>query len=189
MTPAVYTGALVFLVAPRASPVLCLRRAVYLRSMVVSDVCLTLVLSCRFSFSCVRGMLPSSVAMSRRLTIATCALNQWSLDFEGNYQRILESKFFLLLLLSFFFFFFFCCSSFLYSFTRSFADFEQLFLAGIIEAKKQGAAYRLGPELEVSGYGCNDHFYESDTFMHSNQVLAQLLRADETQGIVCDVGM
>lgn len=29
--------------------------------------------------------------MSRRVTIATCALNQWSMDFQGNYERILES--------------------------------------------------------------------------------------------------
>jgi NAD+ synthase (glutamine-hydrolysing) len=26
-----------------------------------------------------------------RVTVATCSLNQWALDFEGNLQRILES--------------------------------------------------------------------------------------------------
>jgi predicted amidohydrolase len=36
-------------------------------------------------------------------------------------------------------------------------------------AKEKGAAYRLGPELEITGYGCNDHFFESDTFLHSWQ--------------------
>ena len=39
------------------------------------------------------------------------------------------------------------------------------------------------------GYGCADHFQESDTLLHSWQVLAELLRAKETQDIVCDVGM
>eukprot|EP01147_Barroeca_monosierra_P004468 gene4468-6716_t len=64
------------------------------------------------------------------ITVATCSLNQWALDFTGNYQRILES---------------------------------------IQEAKCEGAVFRLGPELEISGYGCNDHFYEPDTFYHSYQ--------------------
>ncbi len=60
-----------------------------------------------------------------------------------------------------------------------------------------------------SGYGCNDHFYEEDTILHSWEVsnpcsclahnlfkadlfvkvLAQLLQAEETQGIIGDVGM
>ena len=40
-----------------------------------------------------------------------------------------------------------------------------------------------------SGYGCGDHFQESDTLLHSWQVLAELLQAPETQNIVCDVGM
>ena len=40
-----------------------------------------------------------------------------------------------------------------------------------------------------SGYGCADHFQESDTLLHSWQVLAELLQAPETQDIVCDVGM
>ena len=34
---------------------------------------------------------------------------------------------------------------------------------------------RLGPELEITGYGCNDHFFESDTFLHSWEVLAKLM--------------
>jgi NAD+ synthase (glutamine-hydrolysing) len=30
-----------------------------------------------------------------------------------------------------------------------------------IEISKQaGATYRLGPELEISGYGCEDHYFE-----------------------------
>lgn len=43
-------------------------------------------------------------------------------------------------------------------------------------AKSYGASYRLGPELEVSGYGCEDHFFELDTVKHSWRVLGEILR-------------
>jgi NAD+ synthase (glutamine-hydrolysing) len=49
--------------------------------------------------------------------------------------------------------------------------------------------YRVGPELELCGYGCQDHFYESDTFLHSWQVLARLMTDEIAQDILCDVGM
>uniref|UniRef100_A0A8D1PRZ8 Glutamine-dependent NAD(+) synthetase n=1 Tax=Sus scrofa TaxID=9823 RepID=A0A8D1PRZ8_PIG len=88
--------------------------------------------------------------MGRKVTVATCALNQWALDFEGNLQRILKS---------------------------------------IEIAKHKGAKYRLGPELEICGYGCWDHYYESDTLLHSLQVLAALLESPVTQDIICDVGI
>ncbi|XP_077613491.1 glutamine-dependent NAD(+) synthetase [Crocuta crocuta] len=60
---------------------------------------------------------------------------------------------------------------------------------GIEIAKCKGARYRLGPELEICGYGCWDHYYESDTLLHSLQVLAALLESPVTQDIICDVGM
>lgn len=40
-----------------------------------------------------------------------------------------------------------------------------------------------------SGYGCWDHYHESDTLLHSLQVLAALLDSPVTQDIICDVGM
>ncbi|XP_041844861.1 glutamine-dependent NAD(+) synthetase [Melanotaenia boesemani] len=88
--------------------------------------------------------------MGRKVSVATCCLNQWALDFEGNSERILRS---------------------------------------IELAKANGARYRLGPELEICGYGCADHFYESDTLLHSFQVLMTLLESPVTQDIICDVGM
>uniref|UniRef100_A0A8C7YEP3 Glutamine-dependent NAD(+) synthetase n=1 Tax=Oryzias sinensis TaxID=183150 RepID=A0A8C7YEP3_9TELE len=88
--------------------------------------------------------------MGRKATVATCALNQWVLDFEGNTERILRS---------------------------------------VEVAKAGGAKYRLGPELEICGYGCADHFYESDTLLHSFQALKVLLESPVTQDIICDVGM
>ncbi|MDZ7799437.1 MAG: nitrilase-related carbon-nitrogen hydrolase [Trueperaceae bacterium] len=61
--------------------------------------------------------------------------------------------------------------------------------ASIEEAKARGARFRLGPELEIPGYGCEDHFLERDTVRHSFEVLAELLADDLTDGILCDVGM
>ncbi|XP_038548823.1 glutamine-dependent NAD(+) synthetase-like, partial [Micropterus salmoides] len=88
--------------------------------------------------------------MGPKVTLATCSVNQWALDFEGNLERILKS---------------------------------------IEIAKAHGAKYRLGPELEICGYGCADHFYESDMLLHSFQVLRKLLESPITQDIICDVGM
>ncbi|TPX50418.1 NAD+ synthase (glutamine-hydrolysing) [Synchytrium endobioticum] len=88
--------------------------------------------------------------MGHLVTLATCSLNQWALDFHGNMERILES---------------------------------------IRIAKERGATYRLGPELEIPGYGCNDHFHEGDTYLHSWEVLAKLLDHPICQDILCDIGM
>ena len=85
------------------------------------------------------------------VTVATCNLNQWALDFDGNEKRILQS-----------------CT----------------------EARNQGASYRLGPELEICGYGCEDHFLESDTFLHCWETLQNLLENGATDGnMICDFGM
>lgn len=56
-------------------------------------------------------------------------------------------------------------------------------------AKNHGAKYRLGPELEVCGYGCEDHYFESDTITHCWEVIRDILRTDLTDNIVCDFGM
>ena len=85
-----------------------------------------------------------------KAVLATCNLNQWSLDFEGNTARIIES---------------------------------------IEMAKASGARYRLGPELEITGYSCEDHFLELDTLQHSWQSLACILKGGHTDGILCDIGM
>lgn len=52
-------------------------------------------------------------------------------------------------------------------------------LRSIKQAKTLGARYRLGPELELCGYGCEDHFLEHDTFLHCDQSLAALLSVSE----------
>ena len=48
---------------------------------------------------------------------------------------------------------------------------------------------QVGPELEIPGYGCEDHFQEQDTIDHSWECIAELLRGGHTDDIVCDVGM
>lgn len=88
--------------------------------------------------------------MTRKVTLSACCLNQWALDFEGNFDRIIRS---------------------------------------IEESYQRGSVYRLGPELELTGYGCADHFYENDTIVHSFEVLAKLLEREETKTMICDVGM
>ena len=96
--------------------------------------------------------IPTTAPYSRRrlATVATCSLNQWAMDFDGNLARI---------------------------------------VASIEEAKRRGARYRVGPELEICGYGCEDHFLELDTFAHALEALAALLRTGATDGILCDVGL
>lgn len=57
-------------------------------------------------------------------------------------------------------------------------------------AKAKGAKYRLGPELEITGYTCEDHFFEPDTVNHSWEMLSDILRDKQlTKGILCDIGM
>lgn len=52
-------------------------------------------------------------------------------------------------------------------------------LRSIRKAKEMGARYRLGPELELCGYGCEDHFLEHDTFLHCDQSLAAVLSVSQ----------
>lgn len=93
----------------------------------------------------------SSTLQNLRLliTIATCNLNQWAMNFSGNYTRI---------------------------------------LAAIIEAKLLGVMFLLTSELSLSGYGCEDHFMEANTFQQCIDSLAKLLR-EAPRDICYVVGM
>ncbi|XP_048517441.1 glutamine-dependent NAD(+) synthetase [Dendroctonus ponderosae] len=71
-------------------------------------------------------------------------------------------------------------------------DFEgnlDRILQSIMDAKEMGATFRTGPELEICGYNCQDHFYESDTYLHSWEVLAELLSAPLCKDMLIDVGI
>jgi NAD+ synthase (glutamine-hydrolysing) len=72
----------------------------------------------------------------------------------------------------------------------SFRHNKDNIIKSIKMAKEIGATYRLGPELEIPGYGCEDHFFELDTVRHSWQSLSEILADRElTNGILCDIGM
>lgn len=88
--------------------------------------------------------------MGHLITVASCSLNQWALDFVGNQQRILRS---------------------------------------ISEAHQAGARLRVGPELEIPGYGCLDHFLEDDTILHSWESLSEIIQHPDCQDIILDLGM
>ncbi|RPB03602.1 glutamine-dependent NAD(+) synthetase with GAT domain-containing protein [Choiromyces venosus 120613-1] len=88
--------------------------------------------------------------MGHLAVLATCSLNQWALDFEGNAERIIES---------------------------------------VRIAKEAGASLRVGPELEITGYGCLDHFLEGDTYLHSWEMLAKIITHEDCQDILLDIGM
>lgn len=60
--------------------------------------------------------------------------------------------------------------------------------ASIAKARAKGARYRLGPELEISGFGCEDHFFECDTFMHSWQCIAELIASGDSDDMLLDIG-
>ncbi|OCK86406.1 putative glutamine dependent NAD+ synthetase [Lepidopterella palustris CBS 459.81] len=88
--------------------------------------------------------------MGHLVTVATCNLNQWALDFEGNTKRIIES---------------------------------------IQKAKEAGAKLRVGPELEICGYGCLDHLLEQDLYLHCWEMLERILKDESCHNILLDIGM
>lgn len=51
-------------------------------------------------------------------------------------------------------------------------------LKSIKQVKALGGFYRVGPELEVCGYSCDDHFNEGDTSAHCWQSIIKILRYD-----------
>jgi NAD+ synthase (glutamine-hydrolysing) len=88
--------------------------------------------------------------MGHLAIVASCTLNQWALDFDGNCERVIES---------------------------------------IRQAKAAGATLRCGPELEITGYGCLDHFLEADMELHCFDSLAEIISHDDCQDILLDIGM
>ena len=64
----------------------------------------------------------------------------------------------------------------------------QRIIQSILIAKQKGAKLRVGPELEVSGYDCLDHFLEPETFMFSWEMLARILDDKDCYGCLLDIG-
>ncbi|KAI1880261.1 hypothetical protein JX265_001882 [Neoarthrinium moseri] len=71
-------------------------------------------------------------------------------------------------------------------------DFEgnrDRILESIRIAKEKGARLRTGPELEIPGYGCLDHHLEGDTFLHSWEVLAEIISDPVCKDMLIDLGL
>ena len=71
-------------------------------------------------------------------------------------------------------------------------DFEgnvERVMESIRLAKAAGATLRVGPELEITGYGSLDHFLEGDTFLHSWEMIAKIIDNPDCQEILLDIGM
>lgn len=70
-------------------------------------------------------------------------------------------------------------------------DFKRnyrLIMQSIQECLDLGCSIRIGSELEVSGYGCDDHFAEYDTIYHSWDIIRDIIKSGITQNIVCELG-
>lgn len=57
-----------------------------------------------------------------------------------------------------------------------FAGNKRRIIESIKICKEKGVGYRVGPELEITGYGCEDHFLELDTIKHSWEVIAEIVQ-------------
>jgi NAD+ synthase (glutamine-hydrolysing) len=61
-------------------------------------------------------------------------------------------------------------------------------MLSIEECKRLNCSIRVGGELDISGYACEDHFLEYDTIFHSWDVIKDILVSGVTNGIVAEVG-
>ena len=61
-------------------------------------------------------------------------------------------------------------------------------LEGIRDAKARGATVITTPELSISGYGALDHHLEADTFLHSWEMMAQIIADPVCKDVLVDVG-
>ena len=59
----------------------------------------------------------------------------------------------------------------------------------LLDAKSKRAKYRIGPELELTGYGCEDAFLEHDTIEHAWEMVKELLTDEGLHDIVIDTGL
>lgn len=80
------------------------------------------------------------------------------------------------------------CVSTLNQWAMDFEGNKQRILESIKKAKELSCNLRTGPELEISGYTCEDHFLESDTILHSWEVIREIMTDENCKDIVLDLG-
>ena len=56
----------------------------------------------------------------------------------------------------------------------------------LLDAKIQTGKVPIGPELELTGYGCEDAFLEHDTIEHAWEMVKELLTDEKLHDIVID---
>ena len=56
-------------------------------------------------------------------------------------------------------------------------------------AKSHNSQIRIGPELEICGYSCEDHFFETETIELSWLIIEKILKSKITENILCSFGM
>ena len=113
-------------------------------------------------------------------TLATAALDQWALDFDGNAERTLRSA----------------EQAKEAGATYRVSERERWWRKRRRRSTKRADLrspllsfpFQLGPELELTGYGCEDHFLEPDTEAGAWTALARVLSRGASDGLLLDVG-
>jgi len=62
-------------------------------------------------------------------------------------------------------------------------------MQSIRQAKAAGATLRVGPELEITGYSCQDHFLELDLYDAAWSSLRDIIDHEDSQDLLLDLGM
>ncbi|KAJ4359219.1 hypothetical protein N0V95_002385 [Ascochyta clinopodiicola] len=112
--------------------------------------------------------------MSQQIIVASCSLNQWALDWEGNLARIKASI------------------------QEAKARKASFRVGSELEVNKSYAffnhncwhAFMKGTnDNQICGYGCLDHFLEDDIYTNSWHMLLKILGDETCNEILLDIGM
>lgn len=110
------------------------------------------------------------------MIVASCSLNQWALDWEGNLARIKASI------------------------QEAKARGASLRVGSELEVSdEQRLVYHTQvseqtsefstDKYQICGYGCLDHFLEDDVYTNSWHMLIEILEDQACNGILLDIGM
>ena len=109
------------------------------------------------------------------MIVASCSLNQWALDWEGNLARIKASI------------------------QEAKARGASLRVGSELEVSDKCLIYYTQVSQQISGfstdkdqicgYGCLDHFLEDDVYTNSWHMLIEILEDQACNGILLDIGM
>lgn len=110
--------------------------------------------------------------MAQHITVASCSLNQWALDWEGNLSRIkasiIEAK----------------------------AAGAKLRVGPELEVSDRisfsyttSRSCSCADGTQICSYGCLDHFLEDDVYTNSWHMLLEILEDEACNDILLDIGM